>query len=156
MLATTAAISIRSTFAGTSMCRRAWDRPATPSATASRTGPAPSRPIRPGHRGASSPSSALPMATEDGVYGVLSIYASVPDAFDAEEVALLTELAEDLAFGIGTLRTRLAHRLMAHVIEQNPTVVVITDLAGDIEYVNPRFTELTGYSLEEVKGRNSR
>jgi len=101
-------------------------------------------------------SIALPMATEDGVYGVLSIYASVPDAFDAEEVALLTELAEDLAFGIGTLRTRLAHRLMAHVIEQNPTVVVITDLAGDIEYVNPRFTELTGYSLEEVKGRNSR
>ena len=99
---------------------------------------------------------ALPMTNEAGVYGALSIYSNVPDAFDAEEVALLTELAEDLAFGISTLRTRLAHRLMARVVEQNPAVVVITDLAGNIEYVNPRFTELTGYSLEEVKGRNPR
>src|SRR3954469_20392740 len=56
---------------------------------------------------------ALPMTTENGVYGALSIYSNRPDAFDAEEVALLTELAEDLAFGIATLRTRLAHRLMA-------------------------------------------
>ena len=99
---------------------------------------------------------ALPMTTENGVYGALSIYSNKPDAFDAEEVALLTELAEDLAFGIATLRTRLAHRLMAHVIEQNPTVVVITDLDGNIEYINPRFTQLTGYSLEEVRGSNSR
>ncbi len=93
---------------------------------------------------------ALPMTTDRGVFGALSIYSNVPDAFDAEEVSLLTELAEDLAFGISTLRTRLAHRIMAHVIEQNPAVVLMTDLAGNIEYVNPRFTEVTGYSLDEV------
>lgn len=33
---------------------------------------------------------------------------------------------------------------------------MITDLQGNIEYVNPKFTELTGYTLDEVRGRNPR
>jgi two-component system cell cycle sensor histidine kinase/response regulator CckA len=41
-------------------------------------------------------------------------------------------------------------------VEQSPACVVITDVAGNIEYVNPRFTELTGYAREEVYGRNPR
>lgn len=49
---------------------------------------------------------ALPLMFDDQVFGVLGIYSSVPDAFDAEEVALLSELAGDLAFGIAMLRTR--------------------------------------------------
>ncbi len=43
--------------------------------------------------------------------------------------------------------------LMA-IIEQSPATVVITDKDGLIEYVNPRFTELTGYSAEEAYGKN--
>ncbi|MBD3873391.1 MAG: PAS domain S-box protein, partial [Acidobacteria bacterium] len=34
--------------------------------------------------------------------------------------------------------------------------MVITDLAGDIEYANPKFTEVTGYTLEEALGQNPR
>jgi PAS domain S-box-containing protein len=41
-------------------------------------------------------------------------------------------------------------------IEQSPAVVVITDPEGNIEYANPMFTESTGYTLEEAKGRNPR
>lgn len=41
-------------------------------------------------------------------------------------------------------------------IEQSPLSVVITNPEGDIEYVNSRFVELTGYSLKEVTGQNSR
>ncbi|NOR52012.1 MAG: PAS domain S-box protein, partial [Gammaproteobacteria bacterium] len=37
-------------------------------------------------------------------------------------------------------------------IEQSPSVVTITDTNGVIEYINPKFTELTGYSQEEVIG----
>ena len=101
-------------------------------------------------------SIAIPMSTDEGVYGALTLYSGVRDAFDAEEVELLTELADDLAFGIDTLRTRLAHRTMAQAVEQSPAVVVITDLEGHIEYVNPRFTDLTGYTFDEVKGKNPR
>jgi len=53
-------------------------------------------------------------------------------------------------------RAELELRKMAMVVQQIPSVVVITDLDGRIEYVNPRFTELTGYTREEVQGKNPR
>ncbi|MBM7555715.1 PAS domain S-box protein [Halanaerobacter jeridensis] len=43
---------------------------------------------------------------------------------------------------------------LSQAVEQSPATVVITDADGSIEYVNPKFTELTGYSLEEVKGED--
>lgn len=39
-------------------------------------------------------------------------------------------------------------------VEYSPVSIIITDLAGNIEYVNPRFTSVTGYSSEEVIGKN--
>src|SRR5512134_712665 len=41
-------------------------------------------------------------------------------------------------------------------IQQSPTSVVITDRDGTIEYVNPKFAEVTGYSLAEAIGGNPR
>ncbi len=41
-------------------------------------------------------------------------------------------------------------------MEQSPSIVIITDTAGNIEYVNPKFTQITGYTLEEVIGNNPR
>lgn len=41
-------------------------------------------------------------------------------------------------------------------VEQSPASVMITDLCGNIEYVNPKFTRVTGYSLAEVQGINPR
>lgn len=40
-------------------------------------------------------------------------------------------------------------------IENSPTIVVITDKDGSIEFVNPKFEEVTGYTFKEVKGLNS-
>ncbi|MFN8242200.1 MAG: PAS domain S-box protein, partial [Bacteroidales bacterium] len=47
-------------------------------------------------------------------------------------------------------------RKLSLAIDQSPVTVVITNLSGDIEYVNPAFLEVTGYSLEEVIGKNPR
>ena len=47
-------------------------------------------------------------------------------------------------------------RKIVRAVEQSPSMVVITDTAGAIEYVNPKFTEVTGYDFEEVRGRNPR
>jgi PAS domain S-box-containing protein len=41
-------------------------------------------------------------------------------------------------------------------VEQSPASIVITDLDGRIEYVNPRFTEVTGYTVEDVSGQDLR
>ena len=39
-------------------------------------------------------------------------------------------------------------------VEQSPNSIVITDIKGSIEYVNTKFTEVTGYSKEEAIGKN--
>lgn len=47
-------------------------------------------------------------------------------------------------------------RKISAATDQSPVSVIVTNLAGDIEYVNPHFSRLTGYSLEEAKGNNPR
>ncbi|MFI3188485.1 hypothetical protein BCS42_04550 [Crenothrix sp. D3] len=47
-------------------------------------------------------------------------------------------------------------RILSVAVEQSPTSIVISDLKGDLLYVNPKFTEVTGYSSEEAIGRNPR
>src|SRR3990167_9254706 len=47
-------------------------------------------------------------------------------------------------------------RKLLHAIEQSPAVIMITNTAGNIEYVNPKFTQLTDYTKEEVIGKNPR
>ena len=47
------------------------------------------------------------------------------------------------------------HKLW-RAVEHSPASVVITDIEGTIEYVNPKFTEVTGYSAEEAIGQNPR
>lgn len=58
---------------------------------------------------------------------------------------------------IGPLREREASlRLLWAAVEQSPASIVITDPKGTIEYVNPHFSILTGYTPEEAKGQNPR
>jgi PAS domain S-box-containing protein len=51
----------------------------------------------------------LPLIAEGQRIGVLTIYASEPDAFDEHEMAMLGEMAADLSYGIQALRTRQRH-----------------------------------------------
>ncbi|MEQ8186749.1 MAG: tRNA 2-thiocytidine(32) synthetase TtcA [Candidatus Eremiobacterota bacterium] len=53
------------------------------------------------------------------------------------------------------LDNSIEERAMSSVVEQSPSSIVITDTSGHIEYVNRKFTEITGYTPEEVKGKNS-
>ena len=47
-------------------------------------------------------------------------------------------------------------RKLSQAVEQSPVSVVITDTTGKIEYVNRKFTEVTGYSFEEALGKSPR
>ena len=47
-------------------------------------------------------------------------------------------------------------RMLVQAINQSPVTTVVTDAEGDIEFVNPKFTETTGYAAEEVIGKNPR
>ncbi|MDD3447646.1 MAG: EAL domain-containing protein [Gammaproteobacteria bacterium] len=103
---------------------------------------------------------ALPLRQADAVIGALCIYAGEPDAFDEGEVGLLDELAADLSYGITALRTRAERqaaegrmRMLSRALEQTADAVMITDAGGRIEFVNPAFTRITGYSAAEAVGR---
>lgn len=47
-------------------------------------------------------------------------------------------------------------RKLSQAVEHSPSAVVILDLEKTIEYVNPKFTENTGYEADEIIGRKSR
>lgn len=62
-------------------------------------------------------SVALPLICDAKVLGALTMYAREPDAFDPEELHLLEEMANDLAYGIVTLRTRAEHTAAKEKLE---------------------------------------
>ena len=79
--------------------------------------------------------SKLPLLDDEGkTIGMLGIYEDITERKQAEE-------------GL---------RKLSRIIEQAPLSIVITDLSGAIEYVNPRFCAVTGYTPEEVLGQNPR
>ncbi len=47
-------------------------------------------------------------------------------------------------------------RKLSCAVGQSPATVIITDIKGNIEYVNPKFTQLTGYTFKETIGKNLR
>jgi PAS domain S-box-containing protein len=61
---------------------------------------------------------AIPLVVDAEPFGALSIYAADAEAFRDEEVALLTELAGDLGYGVTTLRVRAEHQQAEDEIRQ--------------------------------------
>ncbi|PXY01776.1 hypothetical protein DF185_09945 [Marinifilum breve] len=45
---------------------------------------------------------------------------------------------------------------LSNAVEQSPASIVITNIDGEIEYVNPIFCKVTGYDIDELIGKNSR
>ena len=77
----------------------------------------------------------------------------VPVMDSQGKVTGLLAIVEDLT---GRREAEEALHKISVAVEQSPLCVVITDPRGVIEYVNPRFTEVTGYSYAEAIGQNPR
>ncbi len=95
--------------------------------------------------------------------GILTVYSGERNFFGPREIGLLTEAVNDVSFALGVLalerqrrQVETELRKLSAIVEQSPVSIVVTNPAGDIEYVNPRLTEVTGYSPDEVRGRNPR
>jgi len=99
---------------------------------------------------------ALPLMVRDQVIGALGIYSSQRSAFDQEEVELLTGLANDLAYGITTLRTRTALQQNEHkfrsFLEMASEAVIVSNHRGEIVIFNAKAEEIFGYTTDEVLG----
>ena len=101
-------------------------------------------------------SVSIPLIVDSQVFGAIMIYATEPGAFGTEEVALLTELASDLAFGIETLRTRAEraegetalHEKEEHVrllLDSTAEAICGMDLKGNCTWANQACVQILGY-----------
>lgn len=72
---------------------------------------------------------------------------------DSGKVVLLSGVVQDITERKQATATQ---HLQATALESTANGIVITDINGAIEWVNPAYTTLTGYTLAEVKGRNQR
>ncbi|WP_339133423.1 MAG: PAS domain S-box protein [Candidatus Electrothrix sp. GW3-4] len=87
------------------------------------------------------------------------------NSFDTDQYPLLDEEVGTIEFSsLASAFNRMVRVLQHHdqqvnilstAVEQSPTALVITDLAGQIEYVNSRMEQLTGYTAEELQGKST-
>ncbi|MCB9014899.1 MAG: PAS domain S-box protein [Lentimicrobiaceae bacterium] len=75
-----------------------------------------------------------------------------PEAYNEDSKYVIELAAHELSSYIGRKEAEQNALKLSKAIEQNPVSIVITDRDGIIDYVNPKFTEVTGYSLQEAIG----
>jgi|GEM_PF-837099 len=80
--------------------------------------------------------AAFPLQAFDDVLGVICIYSSTTSGFEAEEILLLTDLADDLAFGISTLRTSALQKSSAERL-MNTMEGTISAMGSIVEMRDP-------------------
>ena len=109
----------------------------------------------------SPPKSALfvPIIYDEIVVGILNVSSSRINDFTEQDQNLIELFSTHIASAILSIRNRELQnefQKLSRAVEQSANAVIITDLDGHIEYVNPRFSEVTGYSSEEAIGQNPR
>ncbi|MCC6612578.1 MAG: PAS domain S-box protein [Anaerolineae bacterium] len=108
---------------------------------------------------------ALPLLIDGQVIGAMNIYAAEPDAFAEQEVDLLKEMTNDLAYGIAALRVREQHKdaqqalaqernLLRTLIDILPDFIYAKDTEGRFLVKNQADIHVMGaHSLDEVVGK---
>ncbi len=105
---------------------------------------------------------ALPLRVAGAAFGLLAIYSEQVGSFDKAEVELLTEMANNLAFGITAIRAQQegrrvtaalqdAERRYRQLVEQVPAITYIAEPgeAGRFHYISPQVEHILGFTPQE-------
>ncbi|HZX18570.1 MAG TPA: PAS domain S-box protein, partial [Pseudomonas sp.] len=106
-------------------------------------------------------SLALPLRLDGAVIGALCICSAEADAFDAEVVELLSEAANDLAYGIATQRAKAEHKRtqteLQRLERQNTLILDAAgegifglDMEGRATFINPAGAAMLQWTAEEI------
>jgi PAS domain S-box-containing protein len=105
---------------------------------------------------------ALPLIDNNRVFGALTIYSGTKRAFNAEEIRLLSSLAENMAYGISMLQNRKARELAEEELRQSEqryrslfqnrhvVMLMIDPLSGSIIDANPAAENYYGWNREQL------
>jgi len=108
-------------------------------------------------------SMAVPLAVDGRIFGAMSFYSADPEAFDDAEVRLLQELADDLAFGLSSLRLRIerqralealqtSEERYRRIVETAEEGIWVLDESDATTFVNQKMAGMLGYAADEVIG----
>ncbi len=105
---------------------------------------------------------ALPLRAAGAAFGVLAIYSHQVGSFESSEVELLTEMANNLAYGIAALRSREETRQATaalqqteaqyrQLVEQVPAISYLSEAGalGSFLYLSPQAERIFGYKVED-------
>jgi PAS domain S-box-containing protein len=97
----------------------------------------------------------VPLKIEGKIIGAVVVQNyDNPDVYDKYSIEMMGMVAHLLSMYMARQLAEERANKLSRAVEQSSVEVVITNRDGDIEYVNPFFTKLTGYSFSEVKGKN--
>ena len=96
----------------------------------------------------------VPIMHEERLLGVLNLYLDHGHGGSKDDERFLKSVAHNLAGVIDREYTARRVRQLSQATEQSPASVVITNPDGIIEYVNKRCCAVTGYSKDELVGKN--
>ncbi len=97
--------------------------------------------------------------TLDGKLITVKLYWAIVPGYESDLskiIVSLVDITERRRVEKAKEKADATLRNLSLAIEQSPVTTVITDLSGNIVFVNPKFTETSGYTVEEAIGQNPR
>ncbi len=106
-------------------------------------------------------SLVLPLFSFEGeTFGALNVYSQEPDPFSDEDIKLMTELANDFAYGVEMLKLRQEReqatevlRKQAELIDLSPDAIIVKKPDGTITFWSKGAEKLYGWTKEEAIGQ---
>ena len=98
----------------------------------------------------------FPIIVGGRVAAVIEFFSPKEEESNPSLIDLMDEIGVQLGIVIERKQAEEELKKLSQAVEQSPATVVITDVKGKIQYVNPKFTDLTGYSSAEAIGKNPR
>jgi PAS domain S-box-containing protein len=96
----------------------------------------------------------VPLVTNGRTIGVLTVQTYREGVrYRAREEKILTFVSSQIAMAIERKRSEEQLTTLSKAVEQSGSGILITDRHGVIEYVNPQFSAITGYTFQEAAGR---
>ncbi|MDF0535798.1 EAL domain-containing protein [Shewanella sp. A32] len=99
---------------------------------------------------------SFPIYRSGYIHGVLTVFDSRGAIFDDDIHRLFEDLVKDISFALTSLDDHIKLQLGYEAFEYSQEAIVITDPEGNIINVNPSFCRITGFTVDEVMGKNPR
>ena len=110
-------------------------------------------------------SGSFPIRLDNSVIGSINVYAEEPNFFDEDEIKLLEEVSLDISFALGRYKVESERMKVEQSLRESeekfrtmavssPLGLYITDVEGNVDYVNGKCTEIIGRPAEDALGFN--